>query len=182
MAETETDAAVVPLTSREIRRLDPKFIYEVALGVEAPEHVAARWGIAKEKWAQIQATDAFRRQVAALQAELERDGTQFGATSGVMAKVLLDKIFQEAVGPETDIKNRLEVLKSLAKYANFEPKNSAETSVGPKFSINISIPEGVKISEILQAEASPTAESSEEAQPEALQVTFGEKKDVLDEE
>lgn len=182
MAETETKAAVVPLTSREIRQLDPKFIYEVALGVEAPEDVAARWGIRAEKWEQIRVTEAFRRQVAALKAELERDGTHFGATSGVMAKVLLDKIFQEAVGPETDIKNRLEVLKSLAKYANFEPKNSAEASVGPRFSINISIPEGVKISEILQAEASQTKESSEEVQPEAFQVTFGEKKNVLDEE
>ena len=112
-------------------------------------------------------------------ADMERTGVTFGTTAGVMAKELLDIIFKEAISGETDIKNRLEVLRSLAKYANFEPKSSSDAPTAPRFSINISLPEGVKINEIVDDSARKTPENDVvDAEKAVLKLDFGGKSDV----
>lgn len=167
------------VTSADILKLDPKFIYEVALGVESGETIARRWGIRHERWEKIRETKAFKLQVAALKADMERTGVTFGTTAGVMAKELLDIIFKEAISGETDIKNRLEVLRSLAKYANFEPKSSSDAPTAPRFSINISLPEGVKINEIVDDSTRKMPENDVvDAEKAVLKLDFGGKSDV----
>lgn len=164
------------LTSADLINLDPNFLYEVALGLEDGKKIAARYGFTDAQWAAIEKAKYFQIQIDALRAEMERSGVQFGTTCGVMARQLLDLIFTEAMSPDMDIKNRLEALKQFAKYANFEPKTSADAPTGPKFSISISIPSLPK-TEVVEIKAKSDAEDAQEIKgPTALTLSFGGEK------
>lgn len=152
-----------PLTSGELLALDPKMLWEMALGLEEPRDIALRWGISGEKFDQIEKSSWFQHQIDGIRADMERSGQNFRTKAGVMSQKLMDMIFSEAVVGETDIKNRLEVLKTLAKYADWEPKGAFTAEKGPSFSISINIP------------ASPTPVAA------PLEVKKGEKVEEIEE-
>lgn len=178
----EADAGAqlpVGLTTTEVLNLDPKFVYEVALMVEPGEVVARRWGITPEKWKRIEETKVFQLQVAVLRSEMERTGVTFGTTAGVMAKELLDTIFREAISSETALKDRLDVLRALAKYANFEPKSGSDAPTAPRFSINISLPESLNNAVFSSISGRNTPKNDEnEGKKAVFTLDFGEPEDV----
>lgn len=135
-----TNTPVKHLTSEQLANLPQKMLWQMSLGLEDPEVIAQRFGFTYEQYREMTQTKIFQTQMSALKAENERTGQAFRTKAGVMSQELMDHIFSEAMGSETEMKNRLEVLKTFAKYADWEPKGNVDMSKGPAFSISISLP------------------------------------------
>lgn len=175
-AKAAPPPAVKHLTSGQLADLSQKMLWQMSLGLEDQDVIAQRFGYTKEQYAEMAASKYFQVQMAALQAENERTGQNFRTKAGVMSQELMDRIFREAVSPETELKNRLDVLRTLAKYADWEPKGSVDVAKGPNFSISITLPP-------MPAADDKTVENEEieDLEPEkaSLKLDFGPKKAAL---
>ena len=161
----------------------PRIVQEVALGLEEGKEIAARYGISEADWAEIEASEAFQRELSGIRADMERTGKSFRVTAGVMSRELMKIIFSEATRADTDLKVKTEVLKTLARYADWEPKQTAQVEAGPGFSISISVPTAPLVDNCDDVVDVDGVEDIEPAES-GLVVTFGtkEKTDVLDDE
>lgn len=153
----------------ELMRLPARLVHECALGVEDTKDIAARYGYSEAEWAIIEQSDYYKAQVGAVRAEMERSGQIFRAAAGLMSRELMDKIFSEAIRPDTDLKVKTEVLKTLARYADWEPRANAQVNAGPGFSISISVPTVPLPDAVVEGEAEELT-----VEGESLALSFGD--------
>lgn len=114
-----------------------ELIMNIAIGMEEPEVLAARYGIEGEEWERLKEYKPFWMAVDKQKAELEASGLTFK----IKAKSLTEDVFEEAYkiakGQDTTLLQKLEFIKLGAKLADMEPKSSAQVASGPGFSISI---------------------------------------------
>lgn len=142
-----------------------ELILAIAMGMEDPQEVAARYGYEGLKWELLNAWKPFTDAVAAKKAELETSGITFK----IKAKALTEDVFEDAYriarGNDATLLQKLEFVKLGAKLGDMEPKASAQVQAGPGFSITINIapPKNEKIidadvDEVAQIEQSEALE------------------------
>lgn len=122
---------------RPVLTASQEMILQIALGMEEPEAIAARYGVEGEEWVKLQAYRPFQLAIEKQRAELEASGLTFR----VKAKALTEDVFEEAYkiarGHDATLMQKLEFIKLGAKLADMEPKNTAQVASGPGFSISI---------------------------------------------
>lgn len=119
--------------------LDPKFIFELASGIEEPAHVAKRYHYTEEAWQSLQQDESFRKVVEAKRTELQKSGYTFRLKAALAAEDLLDEVYLGAKSPDASLSAKLESFKYLTKIANLEPKEDKNAVSGPSFSIKIDL-------------------------------------------
>ena len=114
-----------------------ELIMNVALGMEEPEVLAARYGIEGDDWEKLKNYKPFWMAVEKQRAELEASGLTFK----IKAKALTEDVFEEAYkiarGHDATLMQKLEFIKLGAKLADMEPKANQQVASGPGFSISI---------------------------------------------
>ena len=119
--------------------LDPKFIFELASGIEEPAHVAKRYHYTEEAWQSLQQDESFKKVVEAKRTELQKSGYTFRLKAALAAEDLLDEVYLGAKSPDASLSAKLESFKYLTKIANLEPKEDKNAISGPAFSIKIDL-------------------------------------------
>jgi len=119
--------------------IDPEMIRAIAMGLEDPGVVAARYGFEGERWAKLQEWPPFLLTIAKQKAEFEASGVTFRNKTSLMADQLADQVFVQAMGHETTLAQKMNVLQYFAKMGELEPKESKQQAQGEGFSISINI-------------------------------------------
>ena len=138
---------MITLTNEELQttQLPPaldipqEMILAVAIGMEDPVDIAARYGFDSARWKALEAWKPFNDAVAKQRAELEQNGVTFR----IKAKALTEDVFEDAYkiarSNDATLLQKLEFVKLGAKLGDMEPKASAQVASGPGFSITINL-------------------------------------------
>lgn len=116
-----------------------ELILAIAIGMELPDEVAARYGFEGARWEKLQKWKPFDDAVAKQRSELEATGMTFR----IKAKALTEDVFEDAYriarGNDATLLQKLEFVKLGAKLGDMEPKASTQVQAGPGFSITINL-------------------------------------------
>jgi hypothetical protein len=119
--------------------LDPKFIFELAAGLEEPDHIAKKYHYTDEAWSALSQDENFRKVVDSKRHELQKSGYTFRLKAALAAEDLLDEVYVGAKSPDASLSAKLESFKYLTKIAGLEPKEDKGVVAGPGFSIKIEL-------------------------------------------
>lgn len=119
--------------------INPKFVFELAAGLEEPDHIAEKYHINPDAWDAMRHDENFRKVVDAKRAELQKSGYTFRLKAALAAEDLLDEVYIGAKAPDASLSAKLESFKYLTKIAGLEPKEDKNMAVGPGFSISINL-------------------------------------------
>lgn len=117
-----------------------KLVFEIAVGLEEPEKIAARYAFMGAKWEQLKEWKPFKDAVDTQIAELQRSGY----TPRLKARLMFDELsahfFVLLMSDQSTIPQKLEGLKLFAKIGDLEPKESTAIQAGTGWSLTINIP------------------------------------------
>ena len=121
-----------------------EMILAIAVGMEDPQEIAARYGFENTRWTLLQQWKPFNDAVAKQKAELEQNGVTFR----IKAKALTEDVFEDAYkiarSNDATLLQKLEFIKLGAKLGDMEPKANAQIAAGPGFSITINLADTAK--------------------------------------
>ena len=137
----------------EYLEIDPKFIFEVATGLEDLEEIAPRYGFKGVQIEALKLYEPFNLEVAKVRAELFRTGKTFKLKAGLMAEQVMNRLFEDAVQQDSSSSLKLDTLKLLSKLADLEPKASANVNQGSGFSITINVGGASKPADVIEVKA-----------------------------
>jgi hypothetical protein len=112
-------------------------VVEMAKGLVEPKELAEAYGFSGVLWDRLQGYEPFLRAVTLMQTKLEQEGFTFRMQSQGMADLMAKEVFRQAMQPEVPLGQKIEVLKTFARYADLEPKTGSFGQAGPGTSINI---------------------------------------------
>jgi hypothetical protein len=126
-----------PTTAAELT-FDPRIAYEVALGIDKPEAVIAKYGYACDAAAALVLNPAFMATVAKYKEEVMAGGVSFKLKAKIQAEDLLSHSYLIATDPEAPMAVRADLIKWTTRVAGLEPKEEKGTGNGGGFTLNIS--------------------------------------------
>ena len=139
LAEKTSGGPVVEAShSDRFLSLDPRFIHEVASGLEDITDIAPRYGLTPEDVNMLMSFQPFIIAVDRLKSDFYRNGRTFRSKAQLMAETVMDRVYADALKSES-LSLKLESLKTLARLADLEPKQSAGQVKGTGFTININL-------------------------------------------
>jgi len=119
--------------------LDPKFILELAAGMEDPDELARRYHLTDTGWANLKEDNNFQKVVEAKRTELQKSGYTFRLKAALAAESLLDDIYLGAKDMDASLSAKLEAFKYLTKLGGLEPKEDKGAAQGTGFTIRIDL-------------------------------------------
>lgn len=141
--DLSTDIGDEPLelgfTPKSLVELPPEMIRAIAMGMEDPGEIAARYGFTGAKWEKLQKWEPFLLTIAHHKAELEKSGVTFRLKSAWKADQLSDQVFLAAMASDTSLAQKMAVLQYMAKMGELEPAEKKVANAGEGFSISINI-------------------------------------------
>jgi len=109
--------------SKELSQLwPPDFLLELALGLEPTQDIMDRYGVTPLQLQQWYEHPVFKKELTELQKRISDEGLSFKLKSRVQAEQYLKEIHKVMTDRATPPNVKLEILRSLAKWAGFEPK------------------------------------------------------------
>ena len=102
--------------------------------------IIASEGLTQTEYDEIAKNPQFQQYVDAYKTELKDSGFSFSAKSRVLAEDLLPSAYHMARDPDVPAAVRAKILENLVDWGDLKPKNTANSSAGPGFSITINIP------------------------------------------
>lgn len=118
---------------------DPKFILELASGLEDGDTLARKYGYPEARWLKLKDDPAFQLVVEQKRTELKNTGYVFKAKAALCAEDLLEDIYTRAKDPDTPLTQKLDAFKTFTKLGGLEPKEDKNVAVGPGFQITINL-------------------------------------------
>lgn len=136
VGDSELDIGFTPKTDTSI---PPEMTRAIAMGMEDPAAIAARYGYTGARWEKLQSWQPFLLTVANLRADFEKSGVTFRLKAAMKADELADQVFVHAMSHETSLTQKMATLQYFAKMGDLEPKVDKTTTVGEGFSISINL-------------------------------------------
>lgn len=134
--DSELDIGFTPKTETSI---PPEMTRAIAMGMEDPSAIAARYGFIGAKWEKLQKWPPFLLTVANLRSEFEKSGVTFRLKAAMKADELADQVFVQAMSHETTLSQKMATLQYFAKMGDLEPKVDKASTPGEGFSISINL-------------------------------------------
>jgi hypothetical protein len=117
---------------------DPRLAYEIALDLDSPVEVFARYGYVEDAAVALLSDPVFGRTVTSYREEIKTSGIGFKLKAKIQAEDLLTHSYQIATDPEVPASVRADLIKWTAKVAGYEPKDEAgKAGGGGAFALNI---------------------------------------------
>lgn len=118
---------------------DPRIAYEIALAVDSPTAVFAKYGISQEHAVRLATNAAFGATLRKYQEEISASGISFKLKAKIQAEDLLTHSYLMATDPEVPPAVRADLIKWTARVAGLEPKEKDSGAGGAGgFTLNIS--------------------------------------------
>lgn len=118
---------------------DPRIAYEIALGVDSPTAVFAKYGIAESHAVKLATNEAFGATLRKYKEEISASGISFKLKAKIQAEDLLTHSYLMATDPEVPPAVRADLIKWTARVAGLEPKEKDGGAGGAGgFTLNIS--------------------------------------------
>lgn len=127
------------LTGKNLTRTNPNVIVELAMGMEAPLSVLARYGYNPEQAGTLLSNEFIQRQIEAKRAELKSQGIVFKTKALMAAEDILEDVYVEAKMQETPLPQKLDALKFFAKAAGVDQVAQTSGGAGGGFNITINL-------------------------------------------
>lgn len=119
--------------------LPTEVVVALAIGADDPYNILTGYGFS-ERMVEIISTDpAIQKAVDAKRRELQREGYTFRLKAALAAEMLLDEVVTTALDPKATLATKHDVLKTLAKFGNLEPKEDKQAVAPTGFQVNIQI-------------------------------------------
>lgn len=128
-----------PTTATDIT-FDPRIAYELALAIDKPSAIFAKYGYTEEDAREFIGNDAFMGTVRKYREEILAGGIGFKLRAKIQAEDLLTHSYLIATDPETPAAVRADMIKWTAKVAGFEPQSGDKGgggAAGSGFTLNI---------------------------------------------
>jgi hypothetical protein len=126
-----------PTTAAELT-FDPRIAYEVALGIDQPERVIAKYGYGEDETQALMLNPAFALTVAKYKEEVTASGISFKLKAKIQAEDLLSHSYLIATDPEAPMAVRADLIKWTTRVAGLEPKEDKGGGQTGGFTLNIS--------------------------------------------
>lgn len=129
----------------------PRLLLEVASGLEEGWEIADRYGYSDREWKEMSENEGFKKQVAALTAELKLNGVTFQRKAAMIAEDLLEDLFALAKNSRS-LPDLLSVARFAASMGRLEPVSGDRSGgqTGNVFQIAFNFQGGVKPPAVLQ--------------------------------
>lgn len=127
------------VTGVNITRTNPNAIVELAMGMEAPLPVLARYGYTPEQAGTLLSNEFIQRQIEAKRAELKSQGIVFKTKALMAAEDILEDVYVEAKAQDTPLPQKLDALKFFAKAAGVDQVAQTSGGAGGGFNITINL-------------------------------------------
>lgn len=127
------------VTGVNITRTNPNAIVELAMGMEAPLSVLARYGYTPEQAGTLLSNEFIQRQIEAKRAELKSQGIVFKTKALMAAEDILEDVYVEAKAQDTPLPQKLDALKFFAKAAGVDQVAQTSGGAGGGFNITINL-------------------------------------------
>jgi hypothetical protein len=99
---------------------NPKMMLEIAAGLEDGAVIAERYGMSRDDYAALAASEGFQKQIGGLISEMKLNGVTFSRKAAMVAEDLLMDLFVMARSSKS-LGDVLEVAKFAAKMGKLEP-------------------------------------------------------------
>lgn len=119
--------------------LSPEMVSELAMGMDPPYAIAARYGLEQAEFDILQAQTWFGAEVARKRMEYADGGTLFEIKARLMAEEMYTDLFKLAKADELAHAMRVEVAKQLRDIGGLGVKGVAAGETAPRFAINIQV-------------------------------------------
>lgn len=127
------------ITGVNLTRTNPNIIVELAMGMEPPLALLARYGYNPEQAGTLLSNELIQRQIESKRAELKSQGIVFKTKALMAAEDILEDVYVEAKMQETPLPQKLDALKFFAKAAGVDQVQSASGAAGGGFNITINL-------------------------------------------
>lgn len=134
--DQESDLPLIPEPPR-LHEVPAEMVLEIACGMERPQDIATRYGYSHQEFEQLAAWPEFGRQVETKKQELKTTGHTFRLMTGWMAEDLAKDLYRKAKTNDATLPQVHDVFKTMAKLADYEPKQTVSSEKGSGFSIQI---------------------------------------------
>lgn len=122
---------------------DPRLAYEIALEIDDPVAVMAKYGYVGDQAVALLKEVAFALAVKNYRSEISTSGISFKLKARVQAEDLLTHSYNIATDPEAPASVRADIIKWTAKMAGYEPKeDGGAKGGGAGFNLNITFTDG----------------------------------------
>lgn len=127
------------ITGINLTRTNPNVIVELAMGMESPLALLARYGYSPEQAGTLLSNELIQRQIESKRAELKSQGIVFKTKALMAAEDILEDVYVEAKMQETPLPQKLDALKFFAKAAGVDQVQSTSGAAGGGFNITINL-------------------------------------------
>lgn len=108
------------VTGVQSARVDPKLVFEIAMGVERPMVLFKRYGYTEDQALALTSNELFNRQVESKASELKAQGLIFKVKAALAAEDIMEDVYVGAKDPETPFSQKLDALKFFSKAAGVD--------------------------------------------------------------
>jgi hypothetical protein len=130
------DLPMIPSTPK-VHEVPSEMVMEIACGMERPVDIALRYGYSTQEFEALTQWEPFVQAVEAKKVELKASGHTFRLMTGWMAEDLAKDLYRKAKSNDASLPQVHDVFKTMAKLADYEPKQAAQVAQGAGFSIQI---------------------------------------------
>lgn len=125
--------------------IPPEMINAIAMGLEAPSEIAARFDIEGDRWERLLSWKPFLDAVATRKAEFESSGLTTRLKAALYAEMIQEQLLIGAMSSDASIAQKLAVYTEFVKVGDLIPQKKAAESAGgnaPAFTIQINLAPG----------------------------------------
>lgn len=106
----------------------PKLAFDMAMG-ESYDTLKTTYELSDLEFERIKLNPAFRREVAAHEAEIREHGVTFKTKAKIQAEMYLEALHDIIEDPLAPASVKLDAIKAVVKWAEYEPKPVPATSI-----------------------------------------------------
>jgi hypothetical protein len=129
-----------PIHPNPAMYLSPEMVLDLALGMDPPYDIAARYGLSRSEFDKLQAQEWFGRAVAQKRLEVSENGQMFSQKAAMMAEELFQQLFKAAITGNLAHPIVMDLTKQLTEIGQLKPRAAVGVSAGgPAFQINIQV-------------------------------------------
>ena len=128
-----------PLHPNPALYTSPEMIAELALGMDKPYDIAARYGLSKTEFDKLSAQTWFGEVVVRKRMELQSEGTVFEYQSKMMLQELTIQAFKTAITGGMPMNLVLDLMKQLGDFSGVKAKQVQAGERAQGFQINIQV-------------------------------------------
>lgn len=137
----DIDYSIILPKDDKLTSIPLDMINRIAAGLEDPYDVASSYGYTRSQLDKLSQFPPFAQAIDQKRREFDESGITYKNKMKLFAENMADDLYQLAASPEASARTKLDALEYFTKAADLIPKQKQTAEDGPKFVVNINIPD-----------------------------------------